>query len=114
MSERSLMSRDEITVFEVVYTNDDMMSWTETKSNRRRKLKCRMQPMSREEKQLYDIPILEEAYMAYFFQDPQLELKHMAIYQGRVFDVTSNQNLSGQGWVWEVSLQHQPGLQIDV
>jgi len=112
MSVQTLMSRDEISVFEVVYAQDDMMSWTETQSTRRRKLKCRMVPMDREEKVLHDIPILEEVYKAFFFVDPELMLKHMAIYQGKVFDVTSNLNLSGQGWVWEVTLRHHPGLQI--
>lgn len=114
MSIETLCGRDEITVFEVVYSDDDMMSTIETKSSKRRKLKCRMVPMGGAEKVAHEIPIIEEVYKAYFAADPELTLKHMAIFGGNVFDVIDNDNLSGQDWAWEVTLRHHPGLQITV
>ena len=112
MSLETLLTREEISVFEAEYAQDDMASWVQSQSARRRKIKCRMVPMSADKKVLYDIPVLEEAYTAYFFFDPEITLRHLVFWDKKVFDVVGTLNVSGQDWVWEVSLRHHPGLEI--
>lgn len=114
MSIETLTKRDTITVFEPTAAQDDMMNWVDTQSTIRRKIQCRMVPMSRDEKILHGLDLLEEVYLAYFGVDPELTLKHRVIYDGKVFNIESNKNASGQGWVWEVMLRHHPGLEIAV
>lgn len=114
MSLDTLTQCHEITVFKVLDSQDDMAGHVETQNPIRRKVKCRMVPMSREQKIAHDIPIMEESYLAYFGVDPELTSDFMAIYDKKVYTVESAMNASRQGWVWEVAFRHQPGMEIAV
>jgi hypothetical protein len=113
MSLETLTQRDEITVFEHEHVQDDMGGWTEVTATRRRKLRCRMHPMSRDERIEHDVPMLVEAYTALFAFDPEMTLHSKAIFNRQVYDLTNAKNRSGQNWLWEVGLVHNPGLEID-
>ena len=114
MSIDSLTGRDEITVFLATHSQDDMANDVEASTTRRRKLKCRLVPMGGREKIKHDIPLDEEVYSVFFNEDPELNLKHMAIYSSKVFDITGANNVGEQSWLWEATMRHEPGMQVDV
>lgn len=112
MSLQSLTNKDEVWVFPVSETQDDMMGQVVASSTRRRKLKCRMVPISITSQLVQSRPELVEGYQAYFAADPEITLDHAVLYKGEVYDVVAAVNLSGMGWLWEVTLQHHPGAEI--
>lgn len=112
MSLESLTNRDTITVFIASETQDDMMGAVEASPSTRVDLQCRMVPMSVDEKIKHRIALLEEAFLAYFSTDPELTLNHKVIYNKKVYNVSSYNNASGQGWMWEAALTHDPGFEI--
>lgn len=114
MSIESLTSRDEITVFIATHAQDDMANDIESSTTRRRKIKCRLVPMGGRERIKHDIPLDEEVYTVLFPADPEMHLKHMAIYNGKVFDITGCNNVGEQDWLWEATMRHEPGMQVDV
>ena len=114
MSLRTLLERDEITVFEQADSQDDMMNTLDVQSARRRKVKCRMVEMDVATKVKHGIALAEKAYLAEFPEDPGLTLAHTAIYRNEVYSVSPATNSGNMGWLWQADLVHNPGLEIAV
>jgi len=114
MSLESLCERDEIVVFTTTTAQDDMMSNVDSKSSKRRKLKCRMTQVARDAENNHDMPMMSEVYNAMFAGDPKITINDTVVYDNKVFSVEAAGNSAEQSWLWTVQLAHKPGLQIDV
>ncbi len=114
MSLQSLTRKDEVWVFATARVQDDMMGHVDAASSRRRKLRCRMVPISATSQLVQDRPELVEGYQAYFAEDPEITLGNTLVYKGTAYEVVGVIDLAGMGWLGEVTLQRHPGAEIAV
>lgn len=93
-------------------SQDDLMGSVESLGTKETTLKCRFVPLSREDREKYEVVADVDAHKVVFDADPGLSNAKALVWDGKVWRVRCVTNSGGIGRVWVAIVENVPQVEL--